>query len=458
MDTMSQKNVNTLALVCERYLLDKHKASISRDTLRMILPKILSQIINHFTRNPPLPHSDEINKIAMMRIKDFVVNKQRDQQRDQQQQQQQQQNQMNYQHPASHHLQIHTQSMNPLPPPIQTKGPSPSAQIKLPLPLHPSTHQYNDDVHTLASLPEVAGEEEPQWEPQEGKEQYEDDKTTKDELFIQRLRQLEQMRSSAIPLQMQQDQQLKHPADVSTSLQPNPSTVIYMPSASSFAQATPNVSVNKSKTIIINGIDRPWEYFNDRSTLTWSGQGLSQNVSLLKLRCLFLPTTVSGNTPVVIMRIEGAGGQSIETTFTNARVGAACDTWHEWQPIVDHIPMLATPWTIKLYDYSHSPLNMGKDGISIKAIDILSNGKAKLTVDEPGVASPGHVLSIKVPTYKETATCTVFSVLDNTLVVDGLSQSAVTAYNERTGSVLCNTCRQAHIVVEYTNTLPDAKN
>ena len=74
---LSQQNVSELSSICERFLMDRHQVKISSETLRIILPKMLSRIVDHYRVNPPLPPVNEINKIALMQIKEFALDQQR---------------------------------------------------------------------------------------------------------------------------------------------------------------------------------------------------------------------------------------------------------------------------------------------------------------------------------------------------------------------------------------------
>ncbi|NDB86120.1 MAG: hypothetical protein EB127_25975, partial [Alphaproteobacteria bacterium] len=68
---LSQNNINELASVCERFVRDKYKVDLTTETLRIILPRIVSNILNQFQHSVSPPAVNEINKIAMMRIKEF---------------------------------------------------------------------------------------------------------------------------------------------------------------------------------------------------------------------------------------------------------------------------------------------------------------------------------------------------------------------------------------------------
>ena len=209
--------------------------------------------------------------------------------------------------------------------------------------------------------------------------------------------------------------------------------------------SAPNISTSKSKTILINGIDRSWEYFRERSIIMWTGA--LPDVSTIQLKCMFLPADIYVRTPVVILHIDAAGGHDVSVTFTRVQSGNAASVWHEWKPVVEHIPTFATPWTIKLYDYSNTMLDMGSDGVVIQDICTLSNRKTRLTFAEPFHTSVGHTLILKKPNDAKRVTCSVANIVDNSVVVDGLI--ADISADASSSWMACDTCSQAHIILEY---------
>ena len=72
---ISQANIKHLCTICERFFLEKYNINVTQDTLNKTIPVLLNKIIMYYKKNPPLPPLQEINKIAMQHMKDFILSK-----------------------------------------------------------------------------------------------------------------------------------------------------------------------------------------------------------------------------------------------------------------------------------------------------------------------------------------------------------------------------------------------
>jgi hypothetical protein len=174
--------------------------------------------------------------------------------------------------------------------------------------------------------------------------------------------------------------------------QPPPSSaittqnVVYLPEPPKYQQH-----------IIIHGSQRMWEYFPKRSTLIWSGQ---LKGSAAYCAALLLPKICASQTPVVIIEITGAAGNSIDIACileSGAGAGASDRStgWDKWIPCGNSvIKALACPWTIKIKDLFQRPLDLGEER-SIVQSSQLYNGNTKITLNAHDILMKGSKVLIK---------------------------------------------------------------
>ena len=72
---LGQSNIIQLCNICERFFLEKYNINVTQDTLTKTVPILLQKIIAYYGKNPPLPNIQEVNKIAMQRMKDFILSR-----------------------------------------------------------------------------------------------------------------------------------------------------------------------------------------------------------------------------------------------------------------------------------------------------------------------------------------------------------------------------------------------
>jgi hypothetical protein len=140
--------------------------------------------------------------------------------------------------------------------------------------------------------------------------------------------------------------------------------------------------------VIINGADRMWEYFSKRSTLVWSGP-VPPGVSQVRLVSVFLPGECANQTPVVVVEVTGAAGNSVDSVCCRSSPsgsGAAGNSgWDTWTPCTEsfaELKSLACPWTIKLKDTFGNALDIGEDGCIVQQVVHLMNGNTKVILEK----------------------------------------------------------------------------
>jgi len=432
---LSQRNINALSLVCERFVKEKYQTALSNETLRIILPKIISQILTHYTNNPPMPSVEEINKIAMMQIKNFVL------------EQQKTESQQVYE-PQPHLV------PSPIPQqPIPQVQPLPQQQLlpsSSPLLSHDILpHDVLPNASASANPNDIAGFDSYSI-PVSGSAKNDDEEVS----FEQKLKQLEIERNAGIlntgapvkdPISINSTEPLNK---VQHAVLPQP-TIIYVPSQPA-TNNNNNISNNlDSKVLVINGIDRQWDYFPFRSTISWAGN--VPNTATLQVTRMLLPNFVASLTPIIYMEFVGAGNQRNELVFTRSSPTRGLDgndsSWDIWYPIVSTMPTLASPWTITLYDWSHKPLDMGRDASVVKEATLTVNNFTKLILHPPmAYIKEGHSLSFTNPQANSSQInkhLVVKHIIDQFVVVEG-------DYSSYKDFIVCDNHCQVHVIIEYS--------
>jgi hypothetical protein len=420
---LSQNNINELASVCERFVRDKYSVNLTTETLRIILPRIVSNILNQFQHSvsPPVVH--EINKIAMMRIKEFVLEQKVSRLQQQQEEDEQQQIRM------KQHIQMHMQQ------------PDMDVVQDEVVPFQDNTVLNNGNGNNMGNgnNVDIAGNN------------YDGDDEVAEQTFMEKLKQLEIQRTQGMPLSQSSTVGVENPIPspqqniqqntfVSGKAMQNQPTIIYVPS-----QPTTTSTSWKSKVTVINGVDRQWDYFHERSSTMWPGP--LPSVSTVKLSCLLLPTFISSITPIVFMKIVGAGQNSEEVAFVLKKPSSASAStyggWDTWTPLTHTIQALACPWTINLYNYKRNPLNMGCDAQSIKVATLLVDGNTKVQFDSKlDRIKKGDIIKLKNASHTDSEIeCTVVNVVDEFVVLSG-------NHSQHVGYIICNTHLQLHMIVE----------
>lgn len=146
-------------------------------------------------------------------------------------------------------------------------------------------------------------------------------------------------------------------------------SIFYVSAPSATAAAIP---------VIINGLERDWEYFTDRSTLVWTGVPRPEGSTgtQIRLSCIALPKIVATKTPFVVIKINGAGNHSLEIvcscTPSHSQAHAPPVHWDIWKPCsaeMSIIKQIATPWTILITDTYKNHIDIGNDGAVVTVCD-----------------------------------------------------------------------------------------
>jgi ribosomal 50S subunit-recycling heat shock protein len=417
MTVLSTNNINTLAGICEKFFLEKYKAEITKEALNMFLPKILSRIVDHYNQHPPMPSVEEINKIAMMQVKSFVL-------------------QQISQSSRSSDINVNTNTNINANTTTNTNAnihahedydedePLPTPQVQ---PLAPIQQQSQ----SMASFPQAESV----------------DRAVKEDEFMKRLQSLEMQRNNGVILEQNQKLSLPTQPVPSTPIQspipltpnnnnnmPPQPTIIYVPSSNPEKKATKHV-------ITINGYDRQWEYFPDRSTFVWSGPAPT-NTTSFALSCVMLPRLIGTLCSVIHICITGAGNHKCTIPCVMATQGTC---WDKWIAIHPEIHALSCPWTIQLLDSSLNSIDFGQDNIIVRTVDTLLNNNIRITTDTSNLnkyIEIGHTLRMK---YKnDTVTCRVLQISNNYIEIDANSQTQ----KIRKESILCNLTMQACVIIE----------
>ena len=438
---ISSQNITTLCVICERFFLEKYKLNVTQDTLHKTIPILLNKIIIHYNKNPPLPNVQEINKIAMQQMKDFVLSKINKQQPMQQPPIQ----------PLLQPMQSMQQMQQPLMQPMQ---PLMQPMLTPENDLIKSTNLiYNpNDLYINESTETIPPEQISQHNSTYSKE-----KVSEDDFFL-KLQDLENVRNS------------KAIVDSNNSIQntpflspPNkPNTIEQFPQQVIIQQLGNSASIPRiTKSIIINAeSSRDWIYFHERTMFIWQGfnnvetsasTNTSKNTSTsastnapiitstILLKQLLLPRCVAKNTPVIILEITGASNKTIELICILNTPGV---NWDNWKCVNDGaIQNMSYPWTIKLLDENKLSLHMlGKDGAIIKSVSKLYNGNTQIVL-EPFMNCIEAGTRLKI--YKN-GTYTIFNVLN-------IYEKNIILENDATelvDGIICNLGCQPYIILD----------
>ena len=215
--------------------------------------------------------------------------------------------------------------------------------------------------------------------------------------FFSQLEQLEIQRNSTLPKFTDQQgpgSSIFIQETMAVSTQPQPSPQQQQPSSSSVIFVpTLNTTIQQSFPIIINSVNRDWEYFTSRTLIGWSGKD-SDQISKYKriyLNSFSMPKKVN-TPPYIVLKITSTANNIYEII---CKESANCI----WIPcskelsILEYIP--ATPWTISLCDVYGNYLDIGKDGAIITEYNKLMNGNYSIKITNTVNAESGDILLIK---------------------------------------------------------------
>jgi hypothetical protein len=223
-------------------------------------------------------------------------------------------------------------------------------------------------------------------------------------------------------------------------------SIIYVPASQ---------STLPSKVIMINGLDRDWEYFTSRSIIQWGGDNISVgSYTQIKMSSVALPVSkfIIIDTPYLIITINGPGNNSYETVCSCSVSGVnggggGNSKWSTWRPVSDNLAIIAkvppTPWTISINDIYGNLLNIGNDGATIIEHNRLINGKNSIKLSNTINVTEGDLLLLKKG-GKNSIKIRALRVLEASNIIEIES----IANDDLNGMVVCNVNLQVSILLE----------
>jgi hypothetical protein len=179
-------------------------------------------------------------------------------------------------------------------------------------------------------------------------------------------------------------------------------TILYVPTVTAPAK--------QARTILIQSAERMWDYFHERNAFVWAGPTPD---AALSVAAAVLPACVASMMPVVVVRIQGVGGQAVEVHCTCETRGAAWDVWRPASRAAAVVPAIACPWNITLVG-----ADLGSDGFVVEAAELLPRGTTRLRVPADAGVKAGTRLLCKTRAG-ETRTLPVLLASDGALEVAG---------------------------------------
>ena len=321
---LGQRNVDHVLQLCLQFLREKYQINIQESQLRSILIKCMNELLDLYKDNQQqLPSVDEFNKQTIVRAKQQIM---------------------------IHVREISSTPSHP-PPPEPKPIVVPQSLQPPPPPVPPSPIMEEQD-------------------------QSEDSET-----FLKKLQTLELQRNASVvpnttpPPVREPLFQTKSQGTVAGPPASSGTTVLYLPSPQTA------LSIPSSKPFVVHSGDRLWNYFHDRSILSWEGPLPSQDTYMKCTSLLISPQTYIVS-PIIRVCIEGPGGHTCETICTFSQKGRKWDCWAPASETIGTLRTVPCPWTIRLYDVTGRLLDLGKDGYSIKEATHLLNGNTKWVLHE----------------------------------------------------------------------------
>ena len=422
---LSDDNINNVVILCSKFIRERYNVSLEDSTLKEILTNIHKKNIQYFQSHPPIPSLEELNKIAISEVRDFIIQKQSSQ-------------------PSKVSL---PKSVTQIPPPPQSPNqsqqqyynvqhnfkPLPPPQLQQKQSINYSLINNENSILNDNIIPNDTNKIDTELNEQKDYSNHEE----KDEdNFFKKLQTLELQRGQKInlnepaidPLPPSNQQKIQAAPPQSTN------TIIYMSNSSS------GIDIRNTKPIVLCGASRMWIHIPDRNILIFNGP-LPDSVHI-KLLQLMLPKRVSKNTPCINVHITSATDKTIDILCHLDKEGPIWDIWKPISNTLSLIKTFACPWTITLYDLFSKPLEMGKDGNKIINITRLMNGNTKISV-EPDIDITSYAqIYIRDQDGNDIHT-NILHVLQNTLELPG--DSTYLKVNE---TYICNLQAQPYIIFQ----------
>lgn len=390
-------------------VLNNQKIPSNKKTIKQILMPFINGCIEHFNKNPPFPPLSEINRRAIAHIVDKIKNIPK----------------IDYEYEKSiKSFQKSAQSLDESREYInqlnnQPRFPAEIARYETPL-----TDIQND---IQLQLPKT--------------ELIEKDNDT-DNTFLKKLEDLEITRNnlntnvpapSPVPIISNTPSQ---PINQQVIAAP---TVIYVPT---------KVKLSDLKQIVINSYDRDWCYSTNRSIFVYSGPIPSGENIKLGFAGIFLPKNVATLTPIIIIEIEGAGGQKQNILCTLSFQGVIWDMWNILRTPDSkdaNLKNISCPWTIKLYDIYNELLNLGNDSQIITNVEILMNKNASIELNNNSDIDNNNIITIKKGN-KDYGKFKIINKNNERYQIESIENNK--NYSELQDGLICNMTKQVIMIIE----------
>lgn len=372
----------------------KYKKNPNKKLIRQILISFINNCLEYFKKNPPLPPIQEINRRAIAHIIDVISNQQNED------------------------LDIK----------IQPRFPEEIQKLEKPLPPITNTISNSDQLNDFPKT-----------------ELIEKDENSED-IFMKKLEELEITRNTIntstpapSPLsEIKSQQTLSQP--IQQPIINAVPTVIYVPTKSKLSDL---------KQIIINSYDRDWSYSSNRSIFLYSGPLPSSENLKLGFAGIFLPKIVATLTPIIIIEIEGAGGQKQNILCHLTYPGVIWDMWNNIKTSDSkdaQLKNIACPWTIKLFDIYNNLLDLGYDGQLIDNVDTLLNKNCCIELNnDNNDLENNNIITIK----KNNTYYGKFKIIGKSnkkYQIEGIENNK--NYNELQNGLICNLTKQIIMIIE----------
>ena len=201
--------------------------------------------------------------------------------------------------------------------------------------------------------------------------------------------------------------------------------------------------INKSKTFIINSINRDWTN-NNRNNRNNLKVSISINLKDNEIYpdCLCLSKEIRKITPYIIMVISD-NVKSVTYTLICDKENEYWDIWRPSNNDCDSISLNNKNWNIILYDFMNNELNLGNDNVPIEKIANYEDSHFKLYLNKNNDISNGDLLKIKL--YNGSIYDTKINVVNNEYIIP---KGNLKIEDFITGTIL-NASKQLILIVKY---------
>ena len=210
-----------------------------------------------------------------------------------------------------------------------------------------------------------------------------------------------------------------------------PPSIIYVPTLKNTIKAT--------QPLLIHGVDREWEYFPNRTIISWKSD--LTEYSQIKVNSVCVPR-LSYIHPLIVVKIKGVGDISYEIV---CRESSTNSKWTLWKPcslelsLLTHIP--PAPWTILINDIYGELIDIGKDGATVIEYNKLYTNKYSIKLSNSVNVTEGDKLLLK--RGKIQIIIYALRVLQNEIEID-----KPTIEEDLKGMSVCNLNMQISILLE----------